>query len=124
MTLSPFEFVDLTDRGRGFGPITPPPGFPNGDKNALLTAIEELFKPRFNPQRDNSYIAAVRKLALYAAGKLNLTAPEYAAQHEVADEYEGVMRAPVHGYATNAELALFVIRHASERAKREGLVPA
>lgn len=117
------DFVDLTDRSRGFGPIEVPPGFPEGDKNVHLLAIEQLFKPRFNSKRDNSYIAAVRKLALYGCGKESLSDSEFQAAYEIADEYEGIMRAPVHGHADNAKLARFVLSCARERHQNEAATP-
>jgi hypothetical protein len=114
MTENPFEFVDLTDRGRGFGPIAPPAGFPDGEKPGLLIAIEKLFTP-VNRARDNSYISAVRKLALFGAGRLSLAEEEYQQLCELVDEYESIMRAPVHGYASNAKLARFVLEQARAR---------
>jgi hypothetical protein len=113
------DYVDLTDRGRGFGPIDPPPGFPGGAKTELLMAVEQLFKPRVNPKRDNSYIAAVRKLALYGCGKETLSKAEFQANYALADEYEGIMRAPVHGHASNAAMARFVLACAQERLEKE-----
>ncbi|GEM_PF-3315113 len=122
MTYTGFDdFVDLTDRGRGFGPISLPSGFPAGESGELLAQIESKFCPP-NPRRDNSYAAAVRRLARYAAGRESLTADSYRLLRETADEYEGIMRAPVHGHESNRAMTAFVLKHAGERAAAEGLV--
>lgn len=120
MSENPFEIVELTDRGRGFSPISPPANFPSGNAVDLLVEIEQLFKPR-NPGRDNSYVAAVRRLALYGAGTIDLDSAAFAALSEVADEYAEIMRAPDHGHASNASMARFVVERATERAIRDNL---
>jgi hypothetical protein len=112
------------EKGRGFGPIGVglPANFLKGEKTVVLTTIAMLFT-HANPMRSNTYGQAIAMLALYAAGaQVALTSEQHEMLVDKAAEYESIQRAPIHGHEQNAEFALYVLKHAAERARTEGLI--
>jgi hypothetical protein len=110
--------------GRGFGLIGRglPADFLKGEKTVVLSTIAMLFT-NANPMRCNTYGQSLSMLALYAAGaQVALTDDQYEQLVDKAAEYEAIQRAPIHGHEQNAEFALYVLKHAAERARSEGLV--